>query len=949
MIKESPIRSLTQLQAVIEGLRGLFPGLPNPCQPAEIWVVSNQRNFAARMTEAVRPALGVRLDGALVNLVPQGDSFPDLGPQQGRINGLWYLFTPDRHEPSSDSFEQWADEHRGLLRDIPLLALKIFDAPLLATWPEPITPDVMRVAERWMTITPFFLDDADAPRAPRAVADLQREFITKFLFKSVKDKLGVAEWKHLADNLDGAVAGALEESFAAVRDGTLEGLCPLDTEILNLRRFAEARAQAASAALLVDEVFDISARLGEVDTTAVSVGALVEELAATLNEERLKGGDMGNWQATETVAFTRDFQKYRTRILLLTDKLIKDFKAHGLDGEAEKYKGVREELSHDITVIMLGGFSSGKSTFLNTLLGLGEGSDPLLTGGKPETATLNVLEYSEKEGAQIKFKNVIALNFFTESEPRPGRVKINRYEMAPFLRWFAAGAIDTGAVGVYRFSSTRAGVAGPYRGGFLKDDRKLFESILASGDTYCDKEWLVQNAAVWRAENIRFTSQPQVPQTTESSRILEFVKNAEIALRTENLLLRRNLPVLTGLRFVDTPGTDSLITHHHTLARAYIEEHPGAPIVYLFDGTLVGSIEDMVNVSFLRSLGADTGRLFFVITKKRRCVESQLDEREIRDKVYDCLRRAGIAGRPVYFVDLLAAREEPGEPEWAAFTGELKEYVDKNRTQLLRAQAKKKIRQPLESLRDSFNAHIEDLRSDGESRKRKVRQLEKKLAALDEVEAGFDAEVKRVRARLYRGKSQKFGEDVDEIIKELKEGDWRAWRTSKKDEQIERMRDLVAPLKEWPELLTKNLTKASDSLVSYLRSELEARVGEPPNNITRKDLSPEYRAFGVTAINDKIGEDQHRYLLSYSDWLDGKAKAVKGRVESAKSSAVKTVDEKFDEMVESYRKQIPPVRDKVRSEFKNLQDVGNTEAAIREKRAHVAFIEECLREFAAIK
>jgi hypothetical protein len=616
MIKESPVQSLTQLRAVFEGLRVLFPELPRPDQPAEIWVVSNQPSLAARMAESVPRWLGARLDGALVNLAPQGDSFPDLGPQQGRINGLWYLFTPDRHEPSSVSFEQWADDHRGLLRGIPLFALKLFHAPLLATWPEPITPEVMRVAERWMTITPFLLDDDAEGRAPRAVADLQREFLTKLLFRSVKDKLRVGEWRHLADNLDGAVAGAVEESFAVVRDGAVEGLCPLDTEILNLRRFEETRAQAASAALLVDEAFALSSRLGEVDTTEVSVGALIEELAASLHEERLRRSVMDNWQATETVAFTHDFQKYRTRVLLLTDKLIKDFKVHGLEGESEKYKGVREELSHDITVIMLGAFSSGKSTFLNTLLGLGEGSDPLPTSGKPETATINVLEYAEQEGAQLKFEDVIALNFFKESQSNPGRVKINRYEMGPFLKWFAAGAIDTNAVEIFRFSSTRAGVAGPYRGGFSKDDRKMFKAMLDSGDTYRDKEWLIQNVAAWRAANIRFTSRPKVPRTNDLGQILEFVKSDDIALRTESLLLRRNLPVLTGLRFVDTPGTDSLITHHHTLARAYIEVHPGAPIVYLFDGTRAGSTEDTVNASFLRSLGADTDRLFFVITKK---------------------------------------------------------------------------------------------------------------------------------------------------------------------------------------------------------------------------------------------------------------------------------------------------------------------------------------------
>jgi hypothetical protein len=305
--------------------------------------------------------------------------------------------------------------------------------------------------------------------------------------------------------------------------------------------------------------------------------------------------------------------------------------------------------------------------------------------------------------------------------------------------------------------------------------------------------------------------------------------------------------------------------------------------------------------------------------------------------------------RRVYFVDSHDARDNPAEAEWAAFIAELKEYVDKNRTRLLRAQATKKIRQPLESLRDSSNAHIEDLLSDGKGRKRKAAQVEKKLAALDEVEAGFDAEVERVRKRLYRGKSQKFAEAVSEIVEELKDGDWSAWLTSTKDEQVQKMRELVEPLKEWPELLTKNLTKASDTLVSYLRGELETRVGEPPQNITRKDLSPEYRAFGVTAIDDKVGEDEYRYLFSYSGWLQEKASAVKVLVEKAKASAVKTVDEKFAEIVGSYKNQIPPVRYKLRKELKNLQDVGNTEATIREKHAHVAFIEECLREFAAIK
>ena len=114
------------------------------------------------------------------------------------------------------------------------------------------------------------------------------------------------------------------------------------------------------------------------------------------------------------------------------------------------------------------------------------------------------------------------------------------------------------------------------------------------------------------------------------------MKQPEIALRVEHAQFQRNLPILQGLRFVDTPGTDSAISHHHSLARSHINRTPGAPVLYCFDGNRAGSLEDHKNLVFLHGLAAD--RTFFVVTKRP---EATVERDEVRNRVRQALREAG--------------------------------------------------------------------------------------------------------------------------------------------------------------------------------------------------------------------------------------------------------------------------------------------------------------------
>ncbi len=168
--------------------------------------------------------------------------------------------------------------------------------------------------------------------------------------------------------------------------------------------------------------------------------------------------------------------------------------------------------------------------------------------------------------------------------------------------------------------------------------------------------------------SICFQSPLKPPAPNDLTANFKFVSQPEVALRVKELQIQRKIKSLIGLKFADTPGTDSLITHHQNLARQYIEDKPGSPIIFLFDGKYPGGEAEVGNILFLNSLRQAMGRefgwerVFFVITKRGIDIRPN-EKREVVGRVHTRLKEVGLEKKRIYFVDSIEAQMNPNDAD----------------------------------------------------------------------------------------------------------------------------------------------------------------------------------------------------------------------------------------------------------------------------------------------
>lgn len=935
----STIEQMARLSTSATSLRVLFPDDSFDMPATHVIVAGKPTELSTALVTGIEHAAERALTSAHLVLHCQEQTFPDLTAAAHPIHGLWFVSSADRTEFHGNEFAQWADEHRSILARIPLHGFVVLQSKRLPTWREPVTIDSISAGGRAVLVSPLLLDEEEHFAGGALLRDLQLEIVTHLLLSSVRYRTGYHPFAAMATSWDQRAAAALHRRMSALAS---EGPGDLGRALSRLGGLRELQETADAASRTAAVALDTANALDRAQASPEALTQLAANVATRINDGRRRVAEPAA-PAAKVDPFASDFQRLREAGLRFASTFADEMNARGNPKTAAAYESARRKLSEEVKMIVLGPFSSGKSTFLNSILGLNETNNPLPTSGAPETTTINELVHGAVDEAEIHFFQRIDLELF-ERPQRRDRWTINKAEIQALLAWWREGVIDRKRIRILRFDGKRDKAE---RGLSPQDEKFLSELVDPKyKETHYDEGELKKKHAIFMVADIHFLKEPKVPDARDLPANQAWVKSPERALRVEKVILRRNLDPLVGLGFVDTPGTDSLFAHHHTLARKYIEDFPTSPVICLFDAKTPASEEDSKNITFLKNLNADQSRLFFVITKRG---DAAKDEDEVRTSVNRRLRDAGLEQKRVYYIDSIDIRTDPTDSEWTALVADLRRYVNENRTALLQGDMRARLRTPIEGMIADQRTRLEQLRRGGDH-EAAAAQWEQQARAVDGVLKRFDERAAAAQARLFRSSvrgTETFHDEVDDVDSQLASFDCGAWLTSKKDEKVRRIKAIVGQLEEWPKRLKANLVTAGRLLHGELAEDLRKNA---QRSASLSILGPpaDFRAFSLSELHDEAKADVHYHFASYRSWLEKKVGTLRWLLKKERRKGVHEVDAAFAEMVEGYREQCDAVRESAVSLARAARKRDDTATARKEALAAIEFLERQLQEYDAI-
>jgi len=257
----------------------------------------------------------------------------------------------------------------------------------------------------------------------------------------------------------------------------------------------------------------------------------------------------------------------RTGLLALTGDLLAEKTIEGVIDLPPVEKIAREIQAERFTVVALGGFSTGKTTFFNTLLK----EDLLPTADGPTTTTVTRLTYGPNKKATVHFPVQITLSI---CEQVGEKVRLYREQLKALERWLAPG---NNAV-----ASVEVAVGGQFQ---VLGRQEVLERLQQLKEFFAAGAFARTTANSWAPGVFRLISQraykrnlvPEKVRVTfkdtcssefnlsEQSGREQFRKalGAENAFRYEQVLVEHPSEILRHADFLDTPGFDWIQKHNY--------------------------------------------------------------------------------------------------------------------------------------------------------------------------------------------------------------------------------------------------------------------------------------------------------------------------------------------------------------------------------------------------
>lgn len=900
MKEDLPILSaLSEMGGLQSQLQKIFPRGRFSIPKSRILVAGADSTLLSRFVEAVSRAFSEYM-GQWIEIHP-----PLVVPQAIDLSlefeTVFFVFRADHFDTRLEEFLLWSERpaHRERLLRANLYAFRIFPGELVRKWQEPIegVPDETIVGVP-VSVTSIALEgipvaiSLDGNSSPM-LAPIARIFMSLAIRSS--------KFSNVAQAWDDVASAELGQE---IRESASWNRSHSGTDAF-LRALAGLQALHKRSLLGKDLIATALTRGAQLDADyeRLPSSAVTRQMALdALINCRL---DVPEDRNGPSVEFARDYQLLRSRLLVLMSKISRELDENGYEVQAEAIRAAEAEVSESLCAIMLGAFSSGKSSFLNALLHLGK--DALLVGGGPETATINFLEYGEKASTAVAWLAEVNLEILSPAilsfDDQEERWSIQTEVIKALLSWLASGEVDTRRAEVEFFDS---GKANEYRftsGRFDKSIEKKLRRLLDSPNRTMTAGELARDRMPYRFQGLRFTSPLRLP--TDGDKVRAWLKKPEVALRVHHVSFRFNLEVLRGLSFVDTPGTGSIIGFHHKRSYEFVGENPASPILYCFDGSTVCKTGDRQNIRFLQGIGGIRERVFFIITKRQICQADRQDEDEIRRKVRAFLNAGGYSRHKTYFIDSQLALEGVEQPEWLDLIHDLRTFVERHRTDILRENAEARLKPPLQQLKLAAEDSIRRIKSSDQQRQAEIQALEKRLHTLRQIKIRFSAAAEQQRQRLLGFKSGSFETTIRNVIVSVSLAETGALVDATRDARIEHFKSIVSELEPWPDLIRTRLQQASDFLHSFLKQELtDARI-------SASEVKPLKLPANLSLLNywevmstarEKVTEREAMWdgffpKYSYKRGLERKKRELLGQLEKLETKVPKKTNEVFSQQI----------------------------------------------------
>ena len=611
-------------------------------------------------------------------------------------------------------------------------------------------------------------------------------------------------------------------------------------------------------------------------TVASRILLLRRTVSALIDRYNVEAGQRGARRPSSRQSSTDDFGaayvEAREELLGFIQNILKNDTLDLTGAERESLQAVVEAIQHDrVEIALLGRFSSGKSSLINALLGVpvdDRSSQLLPTSVRPETATVNRIEYSQKtELREVSWLERTALTFLSETGD-PGQLRVHLDEVRAFHHWIATGQVIAGQCQYTLIASDPEGIHSAQRRGASANQR-LFESLCQALDfpariprfVYLHSDFrtpkLPRGLYPASVEIARFERSPEHwPKAPTLQQAFEHVKaHPSVALRVRMLRVGYDHPLLQHASIIDTPGTDAPIPHHRKVAREIVRDK-GCPVLYCFLGTRAGGHEDRENLRILRDWGVgktDLTRFFFVITMRGQINPS--DQKEVYLAVKRNLSEIGITPARLYFTEVVQERNE----DFEALKNDVGRFVAESRRPLYGSWVSG-ARKIIEGVCLRYETRLQSLVEGEKVRLARRRRLEREAQILEKISDDFEtskswgpswatARLRRVLADESRG----IGEEIEAL---------------KSPEDFEQATERLEAALECINKVVKNQVMAlSDGITQKLISMIASHLQE--RRIAAASIAMEDDLFPSASILEAARIEGRSFLRKMWDFVRG--------------------------------------------------------------------------------
>ncbi len=375
----------------------------------------------------------------------------------------------------------------------------------------------------------------------------------------------------------------------------------------------------------------------------------------------------------------------REKIISIVEQALADPLLILYTDSIKKLKSLHSQLKKEnYLVTAAGGFSSGKSTFFNALMG----ETILPVQNRPTTFAITLLKHGNIKKATINYSRQVTIpTHYIEGQ----QATICRHELAALEQWITEPELIAQIYAIEKSKNgrlTKITIAellqqiellkksfARVKRDFPNKKRpwkSLFKKIAA-------QNFMASELADYFSVYFKTATKEEIELDCPAGRAtLNKIAATHLALRVSDIVIEHPAELLRLATFVDTPGLDSVYHHHREITTRYLPSSDC--FLFFLNGKHILTQPDMGIWEILRRAMQDkqqpSRKLFIVVnfadtltSKERDKVKNYLQENLVKPS------RGAVDPSNIYFISALDALTGRNKTIFSRFIGHLKERI----------------------------------------------------------------------------------------------------------------------------------------------------------------------------------------------------------------------------------------------------------------------------------